>query len=263
MRYRASVIALVSLLVVGCSLRGITAADLSLDIYPSADIKVNFQQDWQVNLYHNRIAVFEETPVGLDKIVFLGDSLTQGASSWNDRFGLQNLVNRGIAGDITEGVLARLDEIAHYEPLAVFVLIGINDIFDSHIEGRDKITPQYVANNILRIASCIQSKSKATKVFIQTILPVDLVRYTEVKGVFPVHVVDLNDQICQINSILTTSLMAQSTATLIDLHKHFVDDRGMLDVSLSSDGVHLSEAGYSVWVENIRSDVNESNQLNH
>ena len=249
------------LLLIGCSVKGDLVSDLPLDLYPSTDIEINFQQDWQATIYHNRITYFKETPVGLGKIVFLGDSITQGASSWNDRLGLHNLVNRGIAGDITEGVLARVSEISHYEPLAVFVLIGINDIFDSHIEGRDEITPQYVADNILRIATEIQRKSNSTKVFIQTILPVDLARYKEVRGVSPDHVVDLNDQICQINSILEKTLQEKPAVKLIDLHKCFVDDRGMLNAGLSPDGVHLNEDGYSIWVETIRGDVYLSDQL--
>ena len=72
--------------------------------------------------------------------------------------------------------MARLDEIIYYKPLAVFILIGINDIFDDHANRKD-ITPKYVANNIKLIARKIKSKSRQSKIFIQTILPVDTVKF--------------------------------------------------------------------------------------
>ena len=42
------------------------------------------------------------------------------------------LVNRGISGDFTNGVLARLEEITHYKPKAIFLLIGVNDLFEDN-----------------------------------------------------------------------------------------------------------------------------------
>ena len=162
----------------------------STEFYPSKNVEIKYQQEWQFNLYHNRITDFKKKPIGFKKIVFLGNSITEGAKSWNKRLGTRNLVNRGISGDITEGVLARLNEIYYYKPLGVFLLIGINDIFDSNIENRDKVTPKYVANNILEIAQNIHRESEYTRVFIQTILPVDLIKYKDIKGTAPIHIID-------------------------------------------------------------------------
>jgi len=38
------------------------------------------------------------------------------------------VINRGIAGDITFGVLGRLDEVIARKPAKLFIKIGINDI---------------------------------------------------------------------------------------------------------------------------------------
>ena len=70
-------------------------------------------------------------------IVFFGDSITQG---WGDdfrgKFPKLNVANRGISGDITRGLLARLDEdVLALSPRAIVLLIGTNDI------GRN-ISPQ-------------------------------------------------------------------------------------------------------------------------
>ena len=234
--------------------------DNQTGLYPSKNITIEYQQEWQINLYQNRITDFKKRPIGFKKIVFLGNSITEGAKSWNKRFNLRNLVNRGISGDITEGVLARLDEIYYYKPLAVFLLIGINDIFDSNIENRERITPKYVANNILRIAENIQKNSKYTKVYIQTVLPVDLIKYKEIKGNMPSHSIDLNKQIIEINSILKLA-QTNSNIKIIDLYEIFVDQNGFINNEFSSDGIHLNETGYKIWIERLEPELFELNKV--
>ena len=50
--------------------------------------------------------------------------------NYETAFDVNNIVNRGISGDYTEGVLGRLNEVIYYKPIAVFLLIGLNDFFD-------------------------------------------------------------------------------------------------------------------------------------
>ena len=95
-------------------------------IYPSDKLDIKYQQDWQKTPFNNRVNDFRNEPIGYNKIVFLGNSIIEAGNNWNEKFGVDNIVNRGISGDFTEGVLARLDEIIYYKPLAVFILIGIN-----------------------------------------------------------------------------------------------------------------------------------------
>ena len=248
------------LLLNGCQSFSFLNGENQTGLYPSKNIIIKNQVDWQIKLYHNRITDFKKRPMGFKKIVFLGNSITEGGKSWNKRFNLQNLVNRGISGDITEGVLVRLNEIYYYKPLAVFLLIGINDVFDSNIKNREKITPKYVANNILKIAENIQKISKYTKIYIQTVLPVDLIKYKKIKGTAPFHTVDLNEQINQINSIIKLS-QSNSNIKIIDLHKNFVNEDGIIHNDLSSDGVHLTEEGYQTWIEVIKPEIIELNKI--
>ena len=126
----------------------------------------------QKQYYNKRCSDFNESPIGFDKIVFLGDSITEAGEDWNKYFNTQNIVNRGISGDTTEGVLARLSEIYYYKPLAVFLLIGINDIFNTDSPNRDNITPKYVGDNIIHIADTVLEHS-STHFFIQTTLPIN------------------------------------------------------------------------------------------
>jgi|TARA_B100001741_G_scaffold65345_1_gene51663 lysophospholipase L1-like esterase len=223
-------------------------------LYPVKGHFIKYQQEWQMSLYNKKIDEFKNNPIGQGKIVFLGNSITEAGGDWNVRFGTSNIVNRGISGDITEGVLNRLDEIIHYKPIALFLLIGINDIFDANIPERQKITPSYVSNNIFSIVETIIDKSPDTKIFIQTILPINDKIYTKEKGWFPNHPVPLPDQISDINSLLKERSRSRPFI-LIDLHSAFTDDEGLLDERFTTDGVHLNSSGYDNWVKFIHKDV--------
>ena len=222
--------------------------------YPEKNTSIKYQQEWQMDLYKKRIKEFKNNPIGQNKIVFLGNSITEGGGDWNARFGVKNIVNRGISGDITEGILDRLDEIIYYKPIAVFLLIGINDIFSADIPDRGKITPLYVSKNIFKIADQITSQSPSTKIFIQTILPINHEIYIKINGMFPDHAVPLPVQINEINSLIKNNDLGNKY-TIIDLHSAFVNNHGLMDRAYSSDGVHLNDAGYKLWVEYVGKDV--------
>ncbi|MFL2983656.1 MAG: hypothetical protein ACJZ12_04620 [Candidatus Neomarinimicrobiota bacterium] len=102
----------------------LTSCQSAQDFYPSPDTIIKDQMEWQKNIYFKRIDEFKKQPIGSGKIVFLGNSITKGGGDWNERLNTENIVNRGISGDYTDGVLMRLDEIIHYKPIAVFIMIG-------------------------------------------------------------------------------------------------------------------------------------------
>jgi lysophospholipase L1-like esterase len=220
-------------------------------LYPKKGTFVKYQDEWAIDGYYNRLSEFKSDPIGDNKIVFLGNSITEGGGDWNKRFGTKNIVNRGIGGDITEGVIVRIKEIIYFKPVAVFLLIGINDIFNSDKPNRDKITESYVANNILKIANIVSKESPSTKFFVQTILPVNPKSYFKENGFFPEHPVPLPDQINNINKILKEN----DQLNVIDLHSTFVDAEGYLDTKYSGEGVHLNEAGYSNWANFINDKI--------
>lgn len=63
--------------------------------------------------YLDRKALFERLDCK-DKIVFIGDSITDGGE-WNELLGRNDVVNRGIIGDTTNGVLNRLGSLYQAE----------------------------------------------------------------------------------------------------------------------------------------------------
>ena len=97
-------------------------------LYPKNDLIIKSQDDWGKKNYKKVIEEFKEKPLNLNDIVFLGNSITAGGNDWSERLNIPNIKNRGIGGDTTDGVIARLDEIIYFKPKAVFLLIGINDL---------------------------------------------------------------------------------------------------------------------------------------
>ena len=218
------------------------------NLYPDPNTIIKGQQEWQKKFYFDRISEFKNEPIGKNKIVFLGNSIMQGGGNWNNRYKSDNIVNRGISGDYTAGILKRLDEIIFYKPNAVFLMIGINEFFADNSE-KPEVNPENVAKNILKIADIITRHSPKTKVFIHTILPINNDQYLEVKKVDYNFLQDnytpsINSQVKETNSILESNGRYQ----VIDLHSIFIDKFFKLKTNLSSDGVHLNENGYSLWV---------------
>jgi lysophospholipase L1-like esterase len=176
----------------------------------------------------------------MGEIVFIGNSLTEQGGDWSVKFGIRGVRNRGIAGDVTDGVLMRLEEIVYYKPRAVFLLIGVNDIFN--LQGGGGIpSADYIANNILIIARKIQSGSPSTRMYVQTILP----STAELK---------LNTQL--VNDLITRN-GSDGIYTTIDLHSAFLNDQGLMRAELTTDGLHLNDKGYKIWTNFIDSYVRQ------
>jgi lysophospholipase L1-like esterase len=209
-------------------------------IYPNLNNKIQYQVDWQKKFYDQRIKEFKESPIGYNQIVLLGNSITEDAKGWNDSIGITNITNRGISGDITDGILVRLDEIIYFKPLAIFLLIGINDIYAMNLpEGKQ--TEKHIINNIIKILEKVRKNSPQTKLYLQTILPT--------------HREDIKDQIKRINRGIINEV--QPEVTVIDLYSIFANDNDLMTNEYTTDGVHLNSYGYDIWINQIRSHINK------
>lgn len=111
------------------------------------------------------MAQFQKDSLSHNQLVFLGNSLTQGGD-WAVWFPKHNPANRGISGDNTEGILARLKEITKSKPAKVFLLIGINDISQNY-------NNDYLCTNFEKIVQEFKKDSPETIIYIQSILPVN------------------------------------------------------------------------------------------
>ncbi len=95
-------------------------------VYPPDDVVVPDHGAWTRGHYPVKIREFKAHPLATNDVVFIGDSITEKGNNWAARFGSPRVKNRGIAGDMTQGVIVRLGEIYYYPPAAVFIMIVAN-----------------------------------------------------------------------------------------------------------------------------------------
>lgn len=188
--------------------------------------------------HDERVARFKNEPVTTGAIVFLGNSITEGGA-WQELTGKPTVLNRGIGGDITFGVLQRLDEVVRHKPSKLFILIGINDIAKDLPEA-------VIAYNCRRIIERIKQESPETTIYLQSILPLN----PQYPG-FPQHY-DKQDRVVKTNRLLHEAANATG-ANFIDLFPVFSNDNDQLDISLTTDGLHLNKEGYERWAAYLRS----------
>ncbi len=189
--------------------------------------------------YYQRATLFEKLPDTKHEIIFLGNSITDGCE-WAELFQNKHIKNRGISGDITEGVLARLDEVTRSKPDKVFLLIGINDLSRN-------IPKDTVFLNICSIAKNIRTASPKTKIYIQSILPVN-----DVFGLFKGHT-NKTPEVKWVNEQLQDFCKTEEIG-YIDLFSRFTNkENDLMDPKYSNDGLHLNGDGYLLWAEIIKS----------
>jgi lysophospholipase L1-like esterase len=185
--------------------------------------------------YAKRMRLFKSEPMVSDKIIFLGNSITQ-FGDWKKLLKDSTAINRGIAGDITFGVLQRLDEVIAHQPSKLFIKIGINDISKN-------IPDNVIVENIFTIVQKVKKGSPSTRIFVHSILPTN----DSVKDEYPdaynknAHVINVNNQLARKAKIIGF--------TFIDLCTQFQDKDGKLDARYAVDGLHLNDLGYQLWVE--------------
>ncbi|MDA7810423.1 GDSL-type esterase/lipase family protein [Flavobacteriaceae bacterium] len=210
--------------------------NVSIDhLYPSEYLIIENHDDWGEGNYKKVIKEFKSNPLNYNDVVFLGNSITQGGKDWSKRLNYPNIKNRGIGGDVTDGVLARIDEIVYFKPKAVFLLIGINDLWNNGSPNNP--SAEYIGNNIIKIAQVISAKAPKTKVYVQTVLPIDKEIY--------------KNNILKVNEIIEAN-EKENAYEIIDLYSIFATENGLIKKELSSDGIHLNEKGYNTWVEFIK-----------
>ena len=211
----------------------LSTAQTQPHLYPTGNTSVKYHTIWTKSHYNERIAEFKVNPLNFGDIVFLGNSITEGGKNWSEKFNVPNIRNRGISGDVTDGVLERLGEIIYFKPKAVFLLIGINDLFNLQYQKQIP-SPEYVGNNILKIARIIKQKSPPTQIYIQTLLPTD-------KDF-------MRENINTVNAIIK-SHQAEGIYQTIDLNAVFSNEEGLLKKLFTYDGTHLNDMGYRLWAE--------------
>jgi lysophospholipase L1-like esterase len=188
-------------------------------------------------LYASRIAKFEAEPVVTGRVIFLGNSITQGGD-WAALTGDSTAINRGIGADLAFSLRKRLADVTRRRPSKLFILIGINDI------SKD-IPDAVIAAEYRALVDSVKAQSPETRIYVQSILPLN----PTVRN-FPQHY-DKQARVVAVNRLLRA--MARDTGVrYVDLWPLFADRRGLLDARLTGDGLHLNRQGYERWVDYLK-----------
>ncbi|MDB2568530.1 GDSL-type esterase/lipase family protein [Flavobacteriaceae bacterium] len=171
-----------------------------------------------------------------DRVVFMGNSITEGWSNFNKDFFINNpFVNRGIGGQTTPQMLIRFKpDVVNLNPKAVVILAGINDI----AENTGPVTIENIAENIISMAEI--AKANEIKVFICSTLPA--IDFPWSPGMDP------GPKVVKLNSILK-NYCDSNNIPYVDYFSALSDEKGGLKVpeyTTADDLVHPNLTGYKV-----------------
>lgn len=183
--------------------------------------------------YQVRMEFFGKIPVSKNQIVFLGNSITE-AGDWSDVLPGRRVANRGISGDNTFGIIARLESILIHKPARIFLMIGVNDL-------KRSVPNEVIIKNYRRIVAQITAGAPRTKLYLQSVLPVNnSVLIEPFKKVNNVNIIALNEALRQI--------AVDYDANYVDLWEVLANE-GELKKELTPDGIHLKPVAYVHWAQ--------------
>ena len=183
-------------------------------------------------LYYQRASLFDMLPVDSNSIVMLGNSLTHGCE-WHELFGMPNVLNRGINGDIVQGIRERVEPIVKGHPKKIFLLSGVNDV--SH-----NLTADSIVEALGSLISYIREQTPESKLYVESLLPINnsFKRYKNVFG---------KEQVIRDINAKLEAVVKSNGATWINVYPAFCDEESNLRSDLTNDGLHLLGPGYMIW----------------
>jgi len=168
------------------------------------------------------------------RVVFLGDSITDG---WrlNEYYGSdRDFVNRGIGGQITGEMLGRMKADAiNLQPRLLLLLAGINDI------GRG-VPVSTIENNLSMIADLAEAHH--IEPMFASLLPVSDYhkdvnpQYARTARLAPAKILEVNAWL--------KNFCVERHFPYVDYYSALVDKAGFLQADLADDGLHPNSKGY-------------------
>ena len=191
-------------------------------------------QDWnQLGRYHADDEFLKTQPADSRRVVFLGDSITDG---WQltQFFPGKPYVNRGISGQTTPQMLVRLfPDVLDLKPAALIILAGTNDV----ARNTGPVTLAMIEENFQAITELAQTHG--IKVILCSLTPVsDYTARKQTDQRPPADILKLNAWLRE--------YAAKVHAVFADYYAALVDDKGMLREGYSNDGLHPNAKGYEL-----------------
>ncbi len=175
------------------------------------------------------------------KLVFLGDSITQGwegggSAVWSAEFAPYSALNLGVSGDRTEHVLWRLAQGAYDQlnPKVIVIMIGTNNT------GHRMDPPADIAAGVKEILAQLKQRFPKTRLALLAIFP---------RGETPEDPMRKNNDAA---NALLAKVAKDAGADWMDISRAFVDAKGVLPKNLMPDLLHPNTRGYEIWANAIR-----------
>lgn len=183
--------------------------------------------------YERKVKTFLSLPLE-GKDIMIGDSMIAYLNF--HRYQIDDWINQGIAGDTTNGVLKRLDAVTRLKPKRVIVSIGSNDLV---------LTQNTTDMTISNIKTILDTLKKTSDVYLCLITPVNPM----MKHANQAYIAGRTNEAI---NMLNQRLKEEWIDHIIDVHTPLLDEHGLLLETLSKDGIHLNDAGYSVFLKSIK-----------
>ncbi|QNE34767.1 SGNH/GDSL hydrolase family protein [Leifsonia shinshuensis] len=174
---------------------------------------------------------------GHGTLVLVGDSLTQGGD-WEAWMPGEEILNLGVAGDTSDDVVARLNDVVEARPALVALLIGTNDL-----AWRRSV--EHVVRNVETILVTLRKELPEVRILVQSVMP---------RG----H--EFADQIRDINRHLWQFAPTVHAAWL-DLWPAMALEDGELNPAYTDDRLHLNPEGYRAWLAELVPGLERARQL--
>jgi lysophospholipase L1-like esterase len=216
------------------------AADAPLDavkLKTDLDRATRTLQDWPaLKRYHDANTTVTAPAAGEERVVFMGDSITDG---WGKRYGQffpgKPYINRGISGQTTPQMLIRFrPDVIALKPKVVVILAGTNDI----AANTGPSTLEMIEDNMSSMVDLAQKNG--IKVVLSSVMPVcDYIQNQTTRRP--------NEKIIALNKWLK-DYAAGHDAIYLDYFTPMLDDKGVFKQDLTYDGLHPNSAGYEVMM---------------
>lgn len=191
-------------------------------------------QDWaNLQRYQEENAALALPAKGEKRVVFMGNSITQGwKESRPDFFSANPYICRGISGQTTPQMLVRFrQDVVDLHPKAVVILAGTNDIAGN----TGPSTLEMIMDNLKSMAEIAHANK--IKVILCSVLPVKQYRWQpEVEATQ--QVVDLNKMI--------EAYCKEKKFIYLDYFSAMATDENFMIPEYTYDEVHVTKEGYEV-----------------
>jgi len=208
---------------------------LDLERWRETRIPIFMNDFGELERYRAANAALPPSAAGENRVVFMGDSITDGwkLPMW---FPGKPYVNRGISGQTTPQMLIRFrPDVIVLKPRVVIILAGTNDIAGN----TGPMSLEDIEANYASMAEL--ARANGIKVIFSSVLPVNNYN-ARAASLFatrpPAKILALNQWLKEYS--------AANGHLYLDYFSAMVDEKGLLKRDLANDGLHPNDAGYAI-----------------